>query len=288
MRAAWFGVCAMLTACNAAFGLDPTISVDAAFIDFDRDGVTDSSDNCATVANADQLDGDGDGFGDACDTCPTVASVSTHDEDEDGLGDACDLCPGIADFGDDLDGDGVGDVCDPDKDKPGNVRLAFEPFVTIPPEWQAGGVTWTSVGDAIAPAAKLPPTDGGLANTLISTPPPWFATIGYASSKPWTIDDTAGIEVKFGTHVIRCDAESGIVANGYGQIFVDGSPYSFNSPVHPRPFSRITLRVSPTQLGCAWDQASTQSLSPFPIDMPATFSLISSPAVHVTYFEILQ
>ena len=37
--------------------------------DQDGDGVSDASDNCPTVANANQQDSDGDGVGDACDEC---------------------------------------------------------------------------------------------------------------------------------------------------------------------------------------------------------------------------
>ena len=37
--------------------------------DADADGIADSVDNCASVANANQTDGDIDGVGDACDTC---------------------------------------------------------------------------------------------------------------------------------------------------------------------------------------------------------------------------
>jgi hypothetical protein len=36
--------------------------------DTDGDGISDASDNCPTVSNADQLDQDGDGMGNACDT----------------------------------------------------------------------------------------------------------------------------------------------------------------------------------------------------------------------------
>ena len=38
--------------------------------DVDGDGVSNDSDNCVSVANADQADRDGDGLGDACDGQP--------------------------------------------------------------------------------------------------------------------------------------------------------------------------------------------------------------------------
>jgi len=55
-------------------------------VDTDADGITDDRDNCATVANPDQLDSDGDGMGDACecwgvvcgasDSCPTATACN--------------------------------------------------------------------------------------------------------------------------------------------------------------------------------------------------------------------
>src|SRR5688572_2560878 len=150
MRVAEFAACALLaSACNAAFDLEPTISIDSGG-DFDNDGLFDSQDNCPTLANGDQANADGDAFGDACDSCPMTHSASTHDEDGDFVGDACDVCPAVRDFQDDRDGDGVGDLCDPDLmgSNPGpprvHKRLLFEAFETISADWQPSGVAWTT------------------------------------------------------------------------------------------------------------------------------------------------
>lgn len=43
-------------------------------VDSDGDGIADASDNCPTVANANQADGDGDLIGDVCDPCPADAN----------------------------------------------------------------------------------------------------------------------------------------------------------------------------------------------------------------------
>lgn len=114
--------------------------------DSDGDGVANTSDNCPTVANANQLDTDSDGQGDACDTdddgdgvadgsdnCPLAANADQLDSDGDGAGNVCDSdddndtvpdgsdnCP-LASNPDqtDTDGDGAGDACDADDDGDG-------------------------------------------------------------------------------------------------------------------------------------------------------------------------
>lgn len=58
--------------------------------DLDRDGITDTLDNCPRTANTDQRDGDGDGIGDVCDNCRTAANVTQVDTDGDGFGNYCD------------------------------------------------------------------------------------------------------------------------------------------------------------------------------------------------------
>ncbi|MDP9299430.1 MAG: thrombospondin type 3 repeat-containing protein [Actinomycetota bacterium] len=132
-----------------AFTIDLTVTAPAV-TDSDGDGVPDSTDNCPSVANANQTDTDGDGIGDACDStpngpdadgdgvpdstdnCPNAANANQTDTDGDGIGDACDStpngpdadgdgvpdstdnCPNVANANQtDTDGDGLGNACDP-------------------------------------------------------------------------------------------------------------------------------------------------------------------------------
>jgi len=68
-------------------------------LDYDLDGIPNSTDNCPNDANPGQLDNDGDGDGDACDP----------DDDNDGLDDAFEAGIGTDPFSPDSDGDGLDD-----------------------------------------------------------------------------------------------------------------------------------------------------------------------------------
>ncbi len=75
--------------------------------DLDKDGVTDSSDNCPAVSNPGQTNTDGDTQGDVCD----------ENDDNDNLADSADNCPLVANNNQlDTDGDAKGDACDTDDD----------------------------------------------------------------------------------------------------------------------------------------------------------------------------
>ncbi len=78
--------------------------------DSDSDGVPDPSDNCPSIANADQLDTDADGIGDVCDSFPNDPD---NDIDGDGVSGDIDNCPNVSNANqNDLDSDGTGDACD--------------------------------------------------------------------------------------------------------------------------------------------------------------------------------
>ena|GEM_PF-5818738 len=67
--------------------------------DSDSDGILDSSDNCPTIANPNQLNTDGDSMGNSCDP----------DDDNDGLSDADEAARGTNPLVADTDGDGLTD-----------------------------------------------------------------------------------------------------------------------------------------------------------------------------------
>ena len=86
--------------------------------DRDLDSIPDTSDNCASTYNPNQLNADGDSEGNVCDA----------DDDNDGVADTSDAFPFDASESVDTDGDGIGDNSDPtpngDTDNDGIDNLA--------------------------------------------------------------------------------------------------------------------------------------------------------------------
>jgi hypothetical protein len=112
--------------------------------DGDADGIPDVSDNCVSVANADQRDADANGLGDACD-----------DFDRDGVINSRDNCPDAANrLQSDEDGDGIGDACDTEENRP-TERYPWLPWVGL---GLVGGVIAVMF---VAMFRKQPPSGGG-------------------------------------------------------------------------------------------------------------------------------
>jgi hypothetical protein len=135
-----------ITLGSGASAVDFLVTCADVIVDTDEDGVADTSDNCPTTPNEDQVDQDNDGLGNVCDddldgddvdndhdNCPDLANASQSDLDGDGLGDDCDEdadgdtvadsednCPLIANTDQaNGDGDAYGDACDSDDDNDG-------------------------------------------------------------------------------------------------------------------------------------------------------------------------
>ena len=171
MRATWLVVVA-LAACGRLGFDSPTSLGDAppdGDGDRDGDGVPDGTDNCPTVANADQANEDGDRFGDACDPCPPVADADP-----------------IAD----QDGDGVADACDPHPGVGGDHLALFEGFngTSVPTRFTADG-SWSVANGQLAVVSALS-TSGSL-----------LTAIPLATSE--TVSADVELDQLFGTGVVR-------------------------------------------------------------------------------------
>ncbi len=108
---AWTG-CDSTSNRNCTVTMNTFRSIIAQFVgDLDSDGIPDSSDNCPSIPNSNQINTDGDLAGDACDAFPTSAT-ETADTDGDGIADNFETTYGLnplnsADASLDLDGDGL-------------------------------------------------------------------------------------------------------------------------------------------------------------------------------------
>lgn len=115
------------------------LTITSAGCDSDGDGVVESRDNCASVANPDQRNNDGDQLGDACDP----------DDDNDGVADASDNCPLAANSDQtDWDADRVGNACD---STPGTAPVPPAPPTTTPSPTPTTSTTTTSTTGTTTP-----------------------------------------------------------------------------------------------------------------------------------------
>jgi len=147
-----------------AAGVADALADSNANADDDGDGIKNSDDNCAAIANATQLNEDGDRFGDACDPCPPVADPIAIVDD---------------------DGDGVSGSCDPFPLLPGDRIALFESFggAALPAGWVALG-NWSVVnGSAVVISA-----DNAVGYLTIEQPP----TARLAVSAQLTVDQLFG------------------------------------------------------------------------------------------------
>ena len=136
-------ILAMLTTVAAGCGPESSTGEDA-----DGDGVADASDNCPSVANADQVDTDADSEGDACDL----------DDDNDGVVDGDDAFPLDGSESVDTDGDGTGDNADTDDDNDtwNDADDAYT-YRNIALGVLAGMYVWSILDITLGPEASTPP-----------------------------------------------------------------------------------------------------------------------------------
>ncbi len=174
-----------------------TLSVSAPVTDTDGDGVPDTTDNCPTVANADQADADNDGTGDACEP----------DSDSDGVIDDNDNCPSVANADQaDADSDGLGNACDTNSYAP-----------------QAGSVTSTGAsgneGDSLGASGDFTDADGNTTLTITKTSGDGDVTDNGDGTWSWSLATTdngsgsVGVQASDGEHTAATESFSWSAAN---------------------------------------------------------------------------
>ncbi|GEM_PF-2995078 len=133
--------------------------------DTDHDSIPDTTDNCSTIFNTDQIDHDGDKLGDVCD----------DDDDNDGIPDAREISMGTNPFAADTDGDGVNDATDAFPTDGSRTTLPPPPPPAVPQKKSAP--TPPPVAEVVTP----PPSK---INPPSSTPPSVTSTSTTPSTKP--------------------------------------------------------------------------------------------------------
>ncbi len=180
---------------------------DSESLDSDLDGIPDVSDNCAGVANNDQVDEDADGVGDECTTAPVdeekpviqpaPPEVVMPDKDRDGIPDVRDNCRALPNHDQsDLDTDLAGDVCDVDIDGDG-VSNSGPPgaFLDNCP-WYANPDQLDSNGDGAGDECAF--MEGAFAKPKAAGPAA-AGDVAKPSSLPWAAATGMAIAAALGT-----------------------------------------------------------------------------------------
>ena len=154
--------------CNVGYGWPqraPILTGEIVVVDtdMDDDGVTDTADNCPTVANSSQANNDDDTLGDACDPDDDndgvadaidafpLDPIESADTDGDLVGDVADNCPAVSNADQsDVDSDGIGDACDPvdDRDADGDGVLDTSDNCPAAPNADQRDTDRDGIGDA--------------------------------------------------------------------------------------------------------------------------------------------
>jgi hypothetical protein len=264
----------LLCACNQAYGLDGTRSVDPDK-DRDHDGIEDGDDNCPDLANNDQDDRDHDDIGDACDHCDACAPCEravNHDEDGDQIDDGCDNCPALSNpRQENLDGDDAGDVCDVDN-AVAHHRVFFDGFATLSEAWLQGGAAWKIVDDSATPAPGLasPPYRLQRAGLDVTADARWQIEIGIT---PGTVGGGIYLPSTTGQLTVHCALIAMFPGPQWQMVSGTGAG---SGAFEVRPNMRLRLSLDGASVRCDLigvhlrDSTLTTLLYPYNLDLHTT------------------
>jgi len=256
-------------------GSDAPMMIDAKLVDAHPDAPPDAATIVymdAPDAPANASDTDGDGVPDATDNCPTLANADQRDHDGDGKGDVCDRCPHLASTTDpDADGDGVGDACDPRPSTAGDSRALWEGFydASAIAGWTTNGGTWAVASGVLTQSS----TTAGIAQIGPATTWPRVAiTAGVQVITLGTSSlgfDNPAVSIAGGvtgsTQIYYCSAvaqtQNGnrIQATTINQMGIGGGSTAWNGTLAAGSQLRLTETLTGGNEGCQAVQGGTQA-----------------------------